>query len=174
MKEKLRIAVWHNLPSGGGKRALYAHVSGLVERGHYVESWCPPSADQTYLPLSNLCREHVVPLSTGRLLPWLKRGRGLLSYSETSAKLAAMDRHCQECASEINRGSFDVLFANACVFFRTTSIARHVRIPSTIYLGEPYRWLYEALPDSPWAAQPKSNRNVFPIMNWGRGVSDFI
>jgi len=35
----MKIAVWHNLPSGGGKRALYHHVRGLVERGHRVESW---------------------------------------------------------------------------------------------------------------------------------------
>ena len=59
----MRIAVWNNLPSGGGKRALYHHVKGLVERGHHVESWCPPTADRTYLPLSELVEEHVVPYS---------------------------------------------------------------------------------------------------------------
>src|ERR1039458_290172 len=36
----MRIAVWQDLPSGGGERALYDHVSGLVAHGHYVESWC--------------------------------------------------------------------------------------------------------------------------------------
>jgi hypothetical protein len=30
----MKIAVWQNLPSGGGKRALYYHVRGLVELGH--------------------------------------------------------------------------------------------------------------------------------------------
>jgi len=59
---KLRIAVWHNLPTGGGKRALYCHVRGLVERGHTVEAWCPPTADQAHLPLSALIPEHIVPL----------------------------------------------------------------------------------------------------------------
>jgi hypothetical protein len=58
----MRIAIWHNLPSGGGKRALYYHVWGLVERGHSVEAWCPPSADQTYLPLGALIREHITPM----------------------------------------------------------------------------------------------------------------
>jgi glycosyltransferase involved in cell wall biosynthesis len=29
-----------------------------------------------------------------------------------------------------------------------------VSIPSVIYLGEPYRWLYEALPRLPWLAPP--------------------
>src|SRR5229473_8596052 len=57
----MKIAVWHNLPSGGGKRALYYHVRGLVERGHTVESWCPPTADVSYLPLRELIPEHAVP-----------------------------------------------------------------------------------------------------------------
>ena len=59
----MRIAVWHNLPSGGGKRALYDHVRGLVTRGHTVEAWCPPSANCEFLSLSSLIREHVVDLA---------------------------------------------------------------------------------------------------------------
>ncbi|MHB1599044.1 MAG: hypothetical protein ACYCXY_09175 [Acidimicrobiales bacterium] len=59
----MRIAVWHNLPSGGGKRALYDQIRGLLELGHYVESWCPPSADQSFLPLGDLVTEHVVDLA---------------------------------------------------------------------------------------------------------------
>jgi glycosyltransferase involved in cell wall biosynthesis len=65
-----------------------------------------------------------------------------------------MDDHCRRCADEINRGGFDLLFANACQFFRTTSIGRFVDLPSAIYLGEPYRWLYEAMPSFFWLAPP--------------------
>ena len=32
----MRIAVWHNLPSGGAKRALWHHVQGLVGRKEAV------------------------------------------------------------------------------------------------------------------------------------------
>src|SRR5215470_20410336 len=60
---KVRIAIWHNLPSGGGKRALYNQIQGFLKRGHTVESWCPSTADQTYLPLGDLVPEHVVPLT---------------------------------------------------------------------------------------------------------------
>src|SRR5262245_39123175 len=102
--KNMRIAVWHHLPSRAGTRALFFHLKGLVERGHHVESWCPPTADQTYLPLSELCEEHVVPLSTQPPWPWLRGGRGLLGYSEISRSLAAMDDHCRECASQINIG----------------------------------------------------------------------
>jgi glycosyltransferase involved in cell wall biosynthesis len=147
----MKIAIWHNLPSGGGKRALYDHVKGLLARGHTLESWCPPTADQTYLPLNNLIKENVVPLNepvarVGTI------GRFLNPYQMFVDRIHAMELHCQQCAEEINQGGFDVLFANACTFFRTTAISRYVKIPKVIYLGEPYRWLYEALPQLPWLA----------------------
>jgi glycosyltransferase involved in cell wall biosynthesis len=168
----MKIAVWHNLPSGGGKRALYHHVRGLAKRGHTVEAWCPPTADQTYLPLNKLCDEHVVPLSTARPWPWLRTGRALLDGLEMSQRLSAMDDHCLECASQINRGAFDLLFANSCIFFRVTSIGKHVRIPSVIYLHEPYRRLYEALPTLPWAALPKNSEAFWSFGHWRRFISD--
>jgi len=52
----MRIAVWHNLPSGGAKRALYDHVRGLVDRGHSIESWCLPTSDPR-CHASRLCCE---------------------------------------------------------------------------------------------------------------------
>jgi glycosyltransferase involved in cell wall biosynthesis len=147
----MRIAVWHNLPSGGGKRALYDHLRGLSERGHEIEIWCPPTADREYLPLGVFGAEHVVPLD----FPTAQRWRDAAQPGRRVRRaLVAMDDHCRRCADQINVGGFDVLFANACQFFRTTSIGRFAAIPSTIYLGEPYRWLYEALPRFFWLAMP--------------------
>jgi glycosyltransferase involved in cell wall biosynthesis len=147
----MRIAVWHNLPSGGGKRALYGHVVGLVERGHTVEAWCPPTADRKYLPLSAIICEHVVDLKWPRYTQADKFGITLVKKRQ----IAAMDAHCRACADEINRGNFDILFANSCMFFGATSIGRFTRVPSVLYLGEPYRWLYEAMPRLWWLAPPR-------------------
>jgi hypothetical protein len=36
--------------------------------------------------------------------------------------IEAMGQHCQDCATEIAPGGFDVLFANSCMFFRVTAI----------------------------------------------------
>ena len=151
----MKIAVWHNLPSGGGKRALYHHVKGLLERGHTVVSWCPPTADQTYLPLGKLIEENIVPLAQ---IPRERKSKLIKKpfspYRQILNSIQAMDTHCQQCAAEINRGGFDVLFANSCTFFRTTPIGRYVKIPTAIYLQEPNRELYEAMPKLPWAAIP--------------------
>ena len=150
----MRIAVWHNLPSGGGKRALNAHVRGLLARGHAVDSWCPPTADPSYLPLSDVIPERTKPLERVSFEGRTPFTRWIGPYKDMTAKLGAMDRHCRACADEINAGGYDVLFANSCMFFRTTSIGRHVTIPRLLYLQEPFRWLYEALPRLPWPALP--------------------
>lgn len=150
MSDKLRIAVWHNLPTGGAKRALNDQVAALVERGHYVESWCPPTADQTHLPLGRYCSEHVVPIRTVNR----RKSRKILEifspYFERRDQLLAMDDHCLSCAEEINKGSFDLLFANISTFFQSTAIGKFTRLPSVFYLPEPARWLYEAQPEQRW------------------------
>jgi len=149
----MRIAIWHDLPSGGGKRALYEHVRGLVGRGHYVEAWCPTIAAADYLPLSDLIQEHRLALpvqQVPRSINGLAR-----PYRQVVDRLFQMDQHCRECAAQIEAGGFDLLFANACQWFRVTSIGRHVSLPSVLYLQEPYRNLYEALPRLPWLALPE-------------------
>ena len=150
----MKIAVWHNLPSGGGKRALYDHVRGLVRRGHTVESWCPPSADQTYLPLGEFINEHVVPVD------WQPRAEKKLAAKLTTLRLdpltriEALDRHCRRCAEEINAGGFDLLFANSSYYQAVSSIGRYVRLPKVIYLQEPTREFFEAMPEPLWNALP--------------------
>jgi len=146
----VRIAVWHNLPSGGGKRALYEHVRGLVQRGHYVEAWCPPTASQTYLPLSPMIKEHIRPLNQLRERPERYSLTWVFHYKSTLFALNAIEEHCRTCVDEIETGKFDVIFANACTLFRTSPIGRLTNLPSVLYLQEPNRWLFEALPKLPW------------------------
>jgi glycosyltransferase involved in cell wall biosynthesis len=170
----MRIAVWHNLPSGGGKRALYYHIRGLVERGHRVESWSPPTADLSYLPLGELVPEHTKPFEWTPFRGRYPLTRLITPYKNIVDKLAAMDRHCRACAEDINRRGFDVLFANACTFFRTSSIAHYVKIPTAIYLQEPFRWLYEALPELPWLALPTPEAGVWSVRHLKRFLANLV
>jgi len=150
----MKIAIWHNLPSGGGKRALYNHVQGLIQRGHTLEAWCPTSADRSYLPLGELITEHALPFHWIDAATRNPLRRISAPYRVIADNIAAMDRHCRACAAAIEQGGFDLLFAQACMYFRVAAIGRYVRLPRVIYLGEPYRWLYEAMPRLPWAALP--------------------
>jgi glycosyltransferase involved in cell wall biosynthesis len=163
--KKLRIALWHNLPSGGGKRAFYDQVRGLAGRGHCLEAWCPPSADQKFLPTSRFLKEHIVPLEDPPAKP-----RGFIRSrkyraGETGLRMKAMERHCQQCGEEISAEGFDLLLVHPCRFFRASPIAKYSRLPSVLYLQEPYRELYEAMPMLPWSA-PRREYAPFSFSYW--------
>ena len=151
----MKIAVWNDLNSGGGKRALYNHVKGLIDRGHEVVSFCPDSADIKFLPLSELVEEHVFPLNNGT------KKRRLSSYFSSKMKVRTEEMllNCKECADVINNGNFDVLFANSSSFSYMAHIGRYVKLPKVIYLGEPFRYLYEAHPKFLWNA-PSAEKNI--------------
>src|SRR5207249_10402816 len=156
----MRIAVWHNLPSGGGKRALYYHVRGLIERGHSVEAWCPSTSDRNYLPLSELITEHVAPIDIRQRGKSVARSPrlGILQGDELR-EATALDEHCRRCADEINRGRFDILFANSSIIQAVSSIGRYVKTTKVLYLQELNRWLYEARGNGlPWVAIPAVSR----------------
>jgi glycosyltransferase involved in cell wall biosynthesis len=153
----MRIAVWHDLPSGGGKRALHDQVQGLLARGHHVESWCTSTADQEFLSLGDLVVEHVVDLDTIEPGSW-RAAVGRLSggATQTLARLRAMDEHSRRCAREIDEGGFDVVLAGSSGPLAVTGLARYLTTPAVLYLQEPFRPLYEAAPTLPWPALPKS------------------
>ena len=150
----MKIAVWHNLPSGGGKRALYNHVQGLLERGHSIESWCPPTADQSYLPLSSLIREHVVPAQRRRGASAYSLDNLLTLRTHSLEIVKELDDYARQCGAEIERAGFDVLLANSSMSTAVSSIGRYVSLPKALYLQEPFRYFYEAEPHLPWMALP--------------------
>jgi glycosyltransferase involved in cell wall biosynthesis len=151
----MKIAIWHHLPSGGGKRALYDHVKSLRDLGHTVEAWCPPSADRTFLPLTELVDEAELPVPLPEL-NWTSRTalRAMRQGEALWRRLAAMDAHARAFAHVVHDRRYDVVFANSCRWFNTPAVARYVRVPTVLYLGEPYRPLYEARPALPWLAEP--------------------
>jgi len=152
----MRIAVWHNLPSGGAKRALYDHVRGLLARGHTVESWCPPTADQTYLPLSDLIPEHIVP-SVPCANGWRRKTKDVFTLrTYNMRRVTEVDEYARRSAEEINAREFDLLFANTSLEMAVSSIGRYVRLPGVLFLQEPSRWLYEAQPMLIWAGDNRS------------------
>jgi len=138
----MKIGVWHNLPSGGGKRALFHQVKGLRDRGHTVSAWCPPTADQTHLPLSELVEERVLPLKES------ESHLGVFSSSlghhvKTSRMLRNMRDHCSTCVDEMVAREIDLVFVAPCRLFRTSPIGRLFPGKSLLYLQEPHRRLFE-------------------------------
>jgi glycosyltransferase involved in cell wall biosynthesis len=140
----MRIAVWHNLYSGGGLRALQTHVAGLVERGHSVTAWCVGRREPHWRPFGPHVEQRVVELTPPAGLRARVRPRWLRD-------LDAMDAACERCAREMEAGDFDLVFANTCQFYSVPFVVRFLeRLPCVLYLQEPRRQLYEAAPALAW------------------------
>ena len=168
----MKIAIWHNLPSGGGKRALYDQVRGLVARRHEVEAWCPPTADRSYLPLSEIVPEHVVPLQGFETEVRSAASKFLYRFRwNTWAKLRSMERHSRECGRQMQAKRFDLLFAASCILYHTPPIGRFVEIPKVLYLQEPNRPLYEAQPELLWPATTWTRKDIFSWDFWQHALA---
>ena len=100
--------------------------------------------------------------------------RAIRAAKTIQRQFAAMDDHCRRCALQIAEGGFDLLFANACMFFRVPLIARHLAIPNVLYLQEPFRELYEAGPGLVWAAAPRSRPSANPVATGMYLIKDAI
>lgn len=145
LAQKMKIAVWSNLPTGGARRALHDHVTGLIPKGHHLEHWRPPVPNPEWMKLP--CEEHEVPAGIlGDETSYLKRV--IKHIARPTLAMQAMERHSQICAEQMN--GFDVLFANTCCQYHSPFIGRYFKGPKLLYLQEPNRFLYEALPRLTW------------------------
>lgn len=161
----MRIAVWHNLPSGGGKRALYNHIRALKERGHYLEAWTSDLSAKDYLPLTDLVTEHILPVKD-IISESYKYTNPIKRIQKQIASLKDQER---ACVNEIEAQNFDLIFANSCLFSYMPYLSNFSKIPSVVYLGEPYRLLYESFPENIWQAPSYD----FKIKNAWRIVNEF-
>lgn len=156
----MKIAVWHNLWSGGGSRALHQHIKGLAQRGHTIEVWTSSIADSNFLNVDQyVTKTHVLPLATEVRIRDEYRDKLWAARFEPETRIRQMLDFCSRCADEINAGGFDVLFANSCILFSMPYIGRFVNIPKALYLGEPNRTLFESSPDLIWEGLPPAKSN---------------
>ena len=153
----MKIAVWHNLPSGGGKRALYSFVKELSARGHHIECWTPVTSNQAYLPLDKLVPVHVVDYKQ----PFSFLNKSFPKYLDLFQKsfciISSLRDISKQCAEEINRHNFDVLLSANCRYQAVSPIARFVKIPSVLYSQEPYRRFYE---ENVFSAKPVFRKGI--------------
>ena len=61
----------------------------------------------------------------------------------------------------MDQGGFDLLLAGSSLSFAVTGLARYFKGPTLLYLQEPWRPLYEAVPRLPWPALNGRDRSPF-------------
>ncbi len=136
----LRIAVYHNLPSGGGKRALYEMMRHLAER-HDLTVFTLSTAEHDFCDLRLYCREHFV--YSFQPLPLVNRPFGRLNQGIRSVDLYRLEALQRKIAGDIDNSGFDLVFVHGCQFSTSPGILKYLQNPSVYYCQEPPRSLYE-------------------------------
>lgn len=144
----MRIAIYHNLPSGGGKRTLFESARRLALR-HQVDVFTLSSADHSFADLRpHVAGHRVYDFQPRPLLdsPW-----GRLNQALRLADLAQLRRLGRTVARDIRAGGYDVVFVHACQFEKAPSVLAYLGdLPSVYYCQEPLRVLYEQQPPRPY------------------------
>jgi glycosyltransferase involved in cell wall biosynthesis len=139
----VRIAVYHDLPSGGAKRALFNYAKGLVERGHTVDVYAPPTADEEFLDLRPVAsRYYEMPLRSGPP-PGLEGSAAARELARYAMLRWGVVRHARVVAAAIDARGYDVAFVHHCRFTQAPYVLEFLATPSVYYCQEPRRPSFE-------------------------------
>jgi glycosyltransferase involved in cell wall biosynthesis len=130
----VRIALFHNLPSGGATRHTREQARELSQRGHLIVEICPSTAEVDLCSLAPFSRERrVYPLSAP---PLAARIPGLTPYvhlAQGLALLRRLDALQRRIAADIDQGGFDIVLAQDCRFAMAPHVLRHLRTRSAYF-----------------------------------------
>lgn len=166
----MRIAVYHNLSSGGAKRNLYETVQ-RISRRHVLDLFCPSTADQEFCDTRPFVQKtHVYPYQPGR---WFSRPFGRFNPAVWLQDIWRMETLAKQVAYDIDRGRYDVVLVHPCRIIQAPSVLRYLRTPSIYYCHEPLRWLYDppiCRPYRPSGGYREAVNQLDPIRNLHRIV----
>lgn len=153
----MKIAIYHNLPSGGGKRALQEVTQRLVQR-HTVDVFTLSSAEHAFGDLRPWVRQHeVTPFEAW---PLLRRPFGRANQIVYAANVLRVRAVQRAIAAKIDAAGYDVVFAHHCRFAQAPGILEFLRTPSVYYCQEPPRYFYEPPFDRPYLQQGRARQQM--------------
>jgi glycosyltransferase involved in cell wall biosynthesis len=138
----MRIAVFHNVTSGGAKSSVYDQVS-LLSRKHMFDLFSLSIANQDFADIRPFVRNVVIePFKNGRLF---KSPLGRLNQGVRFVNLLRLRQAMKRLADYINHGDYDVALIHPCMFTFTPTILRYLKIPTLYYRHDPVRWVQDPL-----------------------------
>lgn len=139
-KKQLKIAVFHNLPSGGAKRSLYTYIQYLTQQGHLVDVHIPETANEEYLPLENVATN----VFKYEVKPSFIREKiySIFSYVPAIIKRVSIDNVMQtekKIAENLNDSTYDIVYCEQDQYTMTPVIFKYLTKPSIYYCAQPIR-----------------------------------
>jgi glycosyltransferase involved in cell wall biosynthesis len=133
----MRIAVCHNQPTGGARRALHCFCSQLKTR-HSLDVFTLDSADDDWLHDADVAET----VHRGRLRRRKPIRLGLyLNDVLASLNRRYLDLAYASMARRIDAACYDVALVDVCRFSLVPSVLDHLRTPSVFYAHNGPAWL---------------------------------
>jgi glycosyltransferase involved in cell wall biosynthesis len=131
----MNIAIYHNLPSGGAKRALFEWTRRLT-KNHKIDIYTIDDSEHEFCDIRPFVRNHFeFGFKPNRLftspfgrLNQLQRLRDLRQLSDLSKKIA----------ESIDANKYDVVFVNTCKYSSIPVLLQYLITPSVYYLHEAF------------------------------------
>lgn len=154
----MRIALFHNLPSGGAKRTLNEATKRLTVN-HQIDVYTLSCANHQFADLRPYVANHRV--FDFRPLPLLSSPFGRLNQAIRLADLLRLRFLSQNIARKVEAGNYDVMLVQPCQFEQSPSILRYLKcLPTVYYCHEPLRSMYEVIPTRPYNDNNFTRRSV--------------
>jgi glycosyltransferase involved in cell wall biosynthesis len=144
----MRIAIFHNIPSGGAKRTIYESTKRLSAR-HQIDVYTFTSANHEFADIRPFVQAyHTFEYHPS---PLLSSPFGRLNNAIRLSDLRRMDHLSKWVAQKIETGSYDLAFIQPCQITQSPMLLQHLdTLPSVYYLQEPPRAIYENKPVRPY------------------------
>ena len=137
----MRIAIYHELPSGGAKRLLYELARRLAQ-SHELDAYTLSPADVAFCDLRPVVRRHVVIPFQPR--PLFHSPLGRLNQLQRWRDLQSLDRINRRTATEIDGQGYHAVYAHPSQYTQAPNILNFLATPSVYQANEPLRLAYEA------------------------------
>lgn len=143
----MRIAIYHDLPSGGAKRTLYESMKRLAQR-HRLDVYTLSTADRDFCSLSGFATaEYTYQFSPSKLF---QSPFGRINQALRWMDLQQLDRLSRRIAREIDSRKYDVVFAQPCMWTQAPLVLRYLGTPAVYFCHEPPRHIYEKKESNGW------------------------
>ena len=136
----MRIALYHELPSGGAKRALY-EIARRLAASHSVDAFTLSTADSEFCDLRPVVRQHTVfAFQPERLF---RSPFGRLNQLQRWRELGRLERLSRVVAANIDSQFYDVVYAHPSRYTQAPNVLSYLRTSSVYQANEPLRLAYE-------------------------------
>lgn len=167
----MKLAIYHNLPSGGGKRALSEMLRRLSAR-HEIDVFTLSTAEHEFCDVRPYVHQHqIFPFVAW---PLLRSPFGRLNQAVYLGNVLRVRPVQKRIAAQIDAGQYDLAFVHHCRFAQSPAILSFLRTPAVYYCQEPPRHFYEPPHDRPYLRSVgwrKRANDLDPFIALHRGIA---